>query len=164
MKRIESLGGPLILLPESCVPAWRGHVEDSEVDDYWRASASSEYISSINVGAGFGLALGDSPDSTAILPVDLGLGLHRWVCADSDEHMEAALRASFPGAQLEEDMLFSFTGEKYVLFDSVHSGSEFEDFLEITPPPGDYRILTLRCRAPRAESLVHLFKPRTEVV
>ena len=162
MKWIESLDGPLILMPESCLAFWNGNVDDSEEDDYWRACGISSYIGALPVGPGVTLVLGDMPCATALLPSDLGLGLQRWICADSDEQMDQALRAclrSATPATPEEEMKFEFSGETYLLFDSVRSGWAYSEALQMRPPSGDYRIVTLDCKGERAESIVHLFLP-----
>jgi hypothetical protein len=57
----ESNGGPLLLLPESLLPSWRGvpHDADGVVSgDYGRACAVEGYAGVIPVADGVGLVLG----------------------------------------------------------------------------------------------------------
>ena len=91
---VTSLGGPLILIPQSACHLWNGappDYPDDEEGDYGRACAVDDYIGLIDVGHAQALVLGDYPAQTTFLP-DHGILLRKIAGNDDDEVLEAALK------------------------------------------------------------------------
>ena len=90
---VTSLGGPLILIPQSACHLWNGAPPDypDEEGDYGRACAVDDYIGLIDVGHTQALVLGDYPARTTFLP-DHGILLRKIAGNDDDEVLEAALK------------------------------------------------------------------------
>jgi hypothetical protein len=161
MKWIESLGGPLVLVPKSLVGAWGGSnlEHPMEGDDYGRACAVEGYLREIPIASGFGLVLWGSPDRTTILETRAGWALLRWQCADSEDEMLQCVHANIGDAEVLESLQHTVTEEAYELFDPVYPGNEIEDSLPLKLPPGVYRVSTRNHSEARTEFLAHVFEP-----
>ncbi|HAV64174.1 MAG TPA: hypothetical protein DCY13_17635 [Verrucomicrobiales bacterium] len=161
MKWIESLGGPLVLLPKSLVSEWGGAdlEHPMEGDDYGRACAVPGYLAEIPVGTGVGLVLWGSPDRTTILETNSGWALVRWQYADSEAGMLECVHANIANAEVLEEIRHTGTDESYQLFDSVYPGNEIEETLELKLAPGVYRVSTRNHAESRTGFLAHLFEP-----
>ncbi|MER5753679.1 Imm21 family immunity protein [Streptomyces sp. NPDC002088] len=94
---VQSMGGPLIIIPVSALDQWGGCTEDGVIvggtdvpDDYDRACDVEGWAGIVEVGTeGSGLVLADEPATTCYLP-EQNIFL-RWLAADSDvELLEAA--------------------------------------------------------------------------
>ncbi|MFJ9417241.1 Imm21 family immunity protein [Streptomyces sp. NPDC101227] len=94
---VESMGGPLIVLPVSALQDWGGCTEEGliigdsdDVDDYDRACAVEDLAAVIDAGAtgARALVLGDEPATTCYLPERHAF--IRWLAADSDAELLAA--------------------------------------------------------------------------
>lgn len=160
MKWIESLGGPLVLVPKSLVGAWGGSnlEHPMEGDDYGRACSIEDYQGVIPIGSGFGLVLWGGCDPTTILETHRGWVLLRWQGADSDAMMLECVYKNIDRAQVLEQMEHNVIEAEYVLFDSVYSGKDLEESLDLKLVPGAYRITTRSYSEPRTEFLAHLFE------
>jgi hypothetical protein len=160
MKWIESAGGPLILIPRSLLSDWHGASLETPMvgDDYQRACAISGYLGKTQVGGGTALVLGDTPDRTAVIESELGPTLLRWGCADSEEAMLKAVRTSLGGAKVIEELEHYVSEPEHLLFDSMWSGGEFEDSLELRLGTGAYRVVTRWNKGPRVQFLAHVFE------
>ena len=86
-KWIQSNGGPLLLLPAELLRQWGG----TATADYERACTVQDEIAVLDVGNGVGLVLGDEPHQTAWAPADDGGLLVRWVYADDEADVWAAV-------------------------------------------------------------------------
>jgi hypothetical protein len=131
---VESLGGPLVLVPDSCLDRWTGalaeyDVPPEEVDDpgpagdYFLACAVDDQLGTVPVGGGAGraLVLGDVPDPTAHLPAR-GC-LLRWRGADSERQILDRVDAALAGAVWLERVRWRTDGDA-VLCDSAPNGTE----------------------------------------
>jgi hypothetical protein len=140
---VTSLGGPLILVPESACPSWDGAPPTYPDDegDYGRACAVDDYIGLIDVGATQALVLGDHPARTTFLP-ERAL-LVRSIAADHDFDPEAALSELLPTLEWQEQLTWMIT-EPLILFDSVYGYSyvvsENEEHLRVELTPGRYLV------------------------
>lgn len=94
------MGGPLIAIPVSALPAWRGCQEDGIVlsdgdtpDDYDRACEVDELAGVIEVGAdgAQALVLADEPATSCFLSEQRVF--LRWLGADSEADLIAAAEA-----------------------------------------------------------------------
>lgn len=103
---VETLGGPLIAIPESVCHHWGGGVQGDFDDwgDYGRACAVSGYLGLIDVGPAKALVLGDAPAPTTFLP-ELGIFL-RWVAADSTADILRAAAEATGTAPWEEELIW----------------------------------------------------------
>ena len=90
---VTSLGGPLILVPESACPLWGGAPPNylDEEGDYGRACDVDGYIGLIDVGHTTALVLGDHPARTTFLP-DHGILLREIAGSDDDQVLTEVLR------------------------------------------------------------------------
>ncbi|MEV0645159.1 Imm21 family immunity protein [Phytomonospora sp. NPDC050363] len=124
---VDSLGGPLIVLPATLLPDWRGSAAEDEPadadDDYERACAVDEYAAAIPVGDGEGLVLGDEPAMTCYLPEHRAF--LRWIAADSETDLfaRAAEVLADPTATWQDCGMWATDGPA-VLMDSVYAGPE----------------------------------------
>ncbi|MEV5520436.1 Imm21 family immunity protein [Streptomyces sp. NRRL S-1314] len=129
---VRSMGGPLIVVPESCVTAWGGCTEDGSVlgdadgrDDYDRACEVEDWAGVIAVGAGAAtvLVLADEPAKTCFLPEKLLFV--RWLAADSEAELFAAAEAVLadPDTAWEDGGLWVTDGPA-VLMDSAEAGAD----------------------------------------
>ncbi|RKS10187.1 immunity protein 21 of polymorphic toxin system [Nocardiopsis sp. Huas11] len=131
---VESLGGPLVLVPDSCLDRWTGALDEEDVPpeevddlglagDYSLACAVEDYLGNVPVGGGAGeaLVLGDCPDTTAFLPSH-GC-LVRWRGADSERQILAHVDAALAGAVWLERVRWRTDGDA-VLCDAATSGEE----------------------------------------
>ncbi|WP_225628813.1 Imm21 family immunity protein [Streptomyces werraensis] len=129
---VRSMGGPLIVVPESSVRAWGGCTEDGSVlgdadgrDDYDRACEVEDLAGVIAVGAGVvtALVLADEPAKTCFLPEKLLFV--RWLAADSETELLAAAEAVLadPETAWEGGGLWVTDGPA-VLMDSAEAGSD----------------------------------------
>ncbi|MGA5181773.1 Imm21 family immunity protein [Streptomyces pseudogriseolus] len=129
---VRSMGGPLIVVPESSVTAWGGCTEDGSVlgdadgrDDYDRACEVEDWAGVIAVGAGAAtvLVLADEPAKTCFLPEKLLFV--RWLAADSEAVLFAAAEAVLadPDTAWEDGGLWVTDGPA-VLMDSAEAGAD----------------------------------------
>ncbi|GAA1618865.1 Imm21 family immunity protein [Actinoplanes couchii] len=135
---VTSLGGPLIVVPRSALPAWGG----GDTDDYERACAVDGYVGLIPVGSPAALVLGDEPANTTYLPEERLFV--RWLAAYAEKDLiDGARRAVDDGVpwDIDEDVRWVVDGP-VVLFDAAWPGTELEDdnHLLIDPGPGTYRV------------------------
>ncbi|MFF2570976.1 Imm21 family immunity protein [Streptomyces sp. NPDC058084] len=130
---VESMGGPLIVVPVSALHQWGGCTEDGvivggtdEPDDYDRACAVEEYAEAISLGdarAASALVLGDEPATTCYLP-EQRIFL-RWLAADSDAELLATAEAVLSDlATPWEDCGVWETDGPAVLMDSAEAGKD----------------------------------------
>ncbi|MCE7001784.1 immunity 21 family protein [Kibdelosporangium philippinense] len=116
---VESLGGPLIVVPVSALNSWTGSVGD----DYDRACQVDGFAGAIPVGGAQGLVLADDPATTCYLPEYHAF--LRWLAADSEADLVAAAEAALADPATEwEDCGTWETDGPAVLFDSAVSGAD----------------------------------------
>ncbi|WP_239072306.1 Imm21 family immunity protein [Streptomyces bauhiniae] len=129
---VRSMGGPLIVVPQSSVNAWGGCTEDGSVlgddgdrDDYDRACEVEDMAGVITVGAGAATALvmADEPAKTCFLPEKLLFV--RWLAADSEAELFAGVEAVLDDPEIAwEDGGLWVTDGPAVLMDSVEAGAD----------------------------------------
>ncbi|MGW7071054.1 Imm21 family immunity protein [Streptomyces sp. NPDC054855] len=141
---VESMGGPLIVVPVSALSWWHGCTEAGEVlgdpgiaDDYDRACAVDGYAEAIPVGSdgATALVLGDEPAMTCYLPEHHAFV--RWLGADSEAGLLTAAEHAMadPGTEWEDCGVWETNGAA-VLMDSAVAGGELTATeAELTPDP-----------------------------
>jgi hypothetical protein len=138
---VTSLGGPLILVPQSACPLWGGAPPNypDEEGDYGRACAVDGYIGLIDVGHAKALVLGDYPARTTFLP-DYSILLREIAGANDEEVITAAL-GTLPTIDWESQLTWHIT-EPLILFDSAwdypYAVSAGEEQLRVDLTPGHY--------------------------
>ncbi|WP_329164531.1 immunity 21 family protein [Streptomyces sp. NBC_01267] len=129
---VESMGGPLIVVPVSALARWGGCTETGMVisdadtpDDYDRACEVDGLAGVIAVGedGARALILADEPASTCYLPRHHAF--LRWLAADSEADLLAVAEAVLadPAVEWEECGTWETDGPA-VLVDSVTAGTE----------------------------------------
>ncbi len=129
---VESMGGPLVVVPLSALAAWGGCTETGMVvgdatapDDYDRACAVDGLVGAITVGEGGAqaLVLADEPATTCYLPEHRAF--LRWLAADSEAGLTAAAEAVLadPATVWEECGTWATDGPA-VLMDSAEAGAD----------------------------------------
>jgi hypothetical protein len=150
---VSTTGGPLLLVPERVVKAWKGVCNEAgdavfgdEPTDYDRACEAGGAVGAVDVGGAGALVLG-SPDSTALHPIDGGLLLPRWVGAD---HGAALLAAALgPGKFKPTKLRVTSRGEPWVLMDSSLDGRKLrkaraQEWQRVTLPKGSYTVEVMK--------------------
>ncbi|RAJ38363.1 immunity protein 21 of polymorphic toxin system [Kitasatospora sp. SolWspMP-SS2h] len=129
---VESMGGPLVVVPVSALHQWGGCTENGMVagggdqpDDYDRAcevEGLAEVISLSGHSTAAALVLGDEPSSTYYLAEQRAFV--RWLAADSDAELIAAAQAVLndPATPWEDCGVWRTDGPA-VLMDSGEAGS-----------------------------------------
>ncbi|MFD0354349.1 Imm21 family immunity protein [Streptomyces sp. NPDC127110] len=129
---VESMGGPLIVVPVSALTRWHGCTQSGMVvgngdaqDDYDRACEVEGLAGVIAVGeeGAKGLVLADEPASSCYLPEHQAFV--RWLGADCETDLVAAALAVLadPTTVWEECGVWETDGAA-VLMDSVTAGAE----------------------------------------
>ncbi|MGW1507208.1 Imm21 family immunity protein [Streptomyces mirabilis] len=135
---IESGGGPLIVIPEASLSAWRGAGGD-DWEDYDRACDVDGHVGLIAVGQSHALVLGFDPASTAFLP-NAGAFV-RWIAADSEEELLDSVDTAFASVVWEETVTWDVPGP-LVLLDSACPGDEAheDERLRVEMAAGRYQV------------------------
>jgi hypothetical protein len=151
---VTSLGGPLILVPQSACPLWGGGSLQTHPDgkgDYGRACAVDDYIGLIDVGHTTALVLGDYPARTRFLP-EQGI-LLREIAGDDEDEVLAALLEALPIITWQNPLTWEVT-EPLMLFDSVYDYpyvlTANEEQLRIDLAPGLYLVEAAYLEIPTA--------------
>ncbi|MFD9061817.1 Imm21 family immunity protein [Kitasatospora purpeofusca] len=160
---VESLGGPLIVVPESALQYWGGSTGDGMIagdggrpDDYDRAcgvEGPAEAIGLRGHDSACALVLGDEPATTCFLPGPRAFV--RWLAAESDAELIAAAEASLsdPETPWEDCGLWATDGPA-VLMDAAEAGEYLgvpypngrgePDQAPVALPPGRWRVRAFR--------------------
>nr|WP_062347476.1 Imm21 family immunity protein [Herbidospora yilanensis] len=163
---MTSLGGPLILIPESACDLWAGAPMNfpDEEGDYGRACAVDDYIGLIDVGTAQALVLGDVPARTTFLPQH-GL-LLREVASDDEDKAIEAVPGLLSTVNWESWLNWRIT-EPLILFDSVydypHVLRSRQEQLRLDLPPGDYTAEAAYMEIPMAYLILIRFSPTTRL-
>lgn len=131
---VESMGGPLIVIPVSALAAWQGGAESgvmagdaTATDDYDRACALDDLAGVITVGenGAQALVLVDEPATSCYLPERRAF--LRWLAASSEAGLKEAAEAVLtdPATEWEECGTWVSDGPA-VLMDSAEAGSELD--------------------------------------
>ncbi|MFE5792805.1 Imm21 family immunity protein [Streptomyces sp. NPDC056503] len=129
---VESMGGPLIVVPVSALAAWHGSTESGVMagdatapDDYDRACAVDDLAGVIPVGenGAQALVLADEPATSRYLPGHRAF--LRWLGADSEAGLSSAAAAVLadPDTVWEECGTWVSDGPA-VLMDSANAGAD----------------------------------------
>ncbi|MFI7358094.1 Imm21 family immunity protein [Streptomyces avidinii] len=130
---VDSMGGPLIVVPVSALAAWCGCADSGLIagdatadDDYDRACAVVDVLAGVVAVGGAGaqaLVLADEPATTCYLPEYRAFV--RWLAADSEAGLKAAAEAVLadPATEWEECGTWMSDGPA-VLMDSAEAGAE----------------------------------------
>ncbi|MFI6402533.1 Imm21 family immunity protein [Streptomyces sp. NPDC050548] len=129
---VESMGGPLAVVPASALAAWHGCTESGVMagdgtapDDYDRACAVDDLAGVIAVGdsGAQALVLADEPATSCYLPEHRAF--LRWLGADSEAGLRAAAEAVLadPATPWEECGEW-VSGGPAVLMDSAEAGGQ----------------------------------------
>lgn len=140
---VTSLGGPLIVIPESVCGLWGGAPRDypDHEGDYGRACAVDGYVGLIDVGPAKALVLGDMPARTTFLPEHHVFV--RVIAAADGLDPSATVTRLLPEIEWEPGPDWEIT-EPVILFDSTydypHVVDTGEERLRINLVPGSYGI------------------------
>ncbi|MBM7773446.1 hypothetical protein JOD54_003650 [Actinokineospora baliensis] len=128
---VESMGGPLIVIPVSALAAWRGCTETGVMvgdatapDDYDRACALDGLAGVLAVGetGSQALVLADEPATTCYLPEHRAF--LRWLAADSEAGLIAAAETILANSATEWVDCGTWVSDgPAVLMDSAEAGS-----------------------------------------
>jgi len=155
---INSVGGPLILIPAVLQPRWRGTI--GVPSDYDLACGVEGYVGVVEKDGGQVLVLNDSPFQTAVASLDGKPCLVRWVYAPSDDEAESFLAAMVPD-QLHgplESVGIHIGSSPLLLMDAAFSGDDPGDILELKLDPGPYSLRVYEFTpTPDTRFLVHEF-------
>jgi len=162
MRWIGTEGGPLILIAEAALAAWRGSVSANGRSDYDRACEVDDYVGVIATGTGDALVLGDEPLDTSWITDERGGGqLVRWVYADCKDAVRRHVKDL-------EDELFTSSGIRFLAQQPTHylldaavegSGIAAADHLTIDLVCGEYLVETCKYQPDsRTSLLVHRLK------
>ncbi|MFH9740992.1 Imm21 family immunity protein [Streptomyces roseolus] len=162
---VESMGGPLIVIPVSMVDEWHGCTGEGQVigdgdvrDDYDRACEVDGLAGVVTVGGGAprGLVLADMPATTCYLAEQRVFV--RWLGADSDADLVAAARTVLadPATEWEACGVWETDGPA-VLMDSVTAGADLDveypgsgalpDQAPVSIPPGRWSVRAVHASA-----------------
>jgi len=154
-KWIDSTGGPLVLLQASSLKVWHG-IFGADYDD---ACAVTGYTSVLRKERRDILVLGDAPMLTAHFKKAEEHFLVRWIYGPGMEEVIEAI-ANMRGALKEavEEIDLEIVEEDQLVIDSSVDGQTADERLELSIPPGMYRVLTFDYE-PSAEIslIVHQF-------
>ncbi|SCL45099.1 Immunity protein 21 [Micromonospora citrea] len=177
---IDSSGGPLVVVPATALPAWRGVPDDFDPDDldtwgdYGRACAVEGNAGVLRAGDAEALVLADEPAATTYLPerrlfvrrirAERGAaGQRADADADADADSEAEVVRLVPEAVERadwEDAGSWTTDGPAELFDAALGGDEAAPTgrLRVEVEPGTYRLRTacVEIGGTTALGLVHL--------
>ncbi|WP_116244700.1 Imm21 family immunity protein [Nocardiopsis sp. FIRDI 009] len=153
---VESLGGPLVVVPVSALAAWGGGTTTGVLmggdvpDDYDRACAVDGLAGVLPVGDGGGqaLVLGEEPDTSCYLPEHRAF--LRWLAADSESDLRSAAEdvLADPAARWDECGTWVTDGPA-VLMDAAVPGAELNEVYPdggvpeqapVSLPPGRWRV------------------------
>lgn len=154
---VTSLGGPLILIPESACHQWGGTPRDypDSEGDYGRACAIGDYTGLIDVGTNKALVLGDMPARTTFLP-EHGI-LYREIAADDGLDPSETTARLLPNIEWEPGLSWE-VAEPVILFDSAydysHVVSANEEHLRISLTPGRYLVQAAYVEIPQEAYLI----------
>jgi hypothetical protein len=121
---VESMGGPLVVVPESAVANWGGGTSAGTIDDdYDRACAVNASAAVIPMRGAQALVLGDEPATTCFRPDHRAFV--RWLAADSEDDVLAAATHALndPATPWEDVGTWTCDGPA-VLMDSAIAGLE----------------------------------------
>ncbi|MEV0493639.1 MULTISPECIES: Imm21 family immunity protein [Streptomyces] len=131
---VESMGGPLIVVPVSALAAWRGGTETGVLagdattpDDYDRACAVDDLAGVIALGdnGAQALVLADEPATSCFLPEHRAF--LRWLAADSEAELKAAARAVLADAATQWEECGTWVSDgPATLMDSAEAGAELD--------------------------------------
>ncbi|MEU6442166.1 Imm21 family immunity protein [Streptomyces sp. NPDC047046] len=160
---VDSLGGPLIVVPVSALASWGGGTESSLLtgdatapDDYDRARAVDDVAGVIPVGANGAqaLVLADEPATTCYLPQHRAF--LRWFAAESEAGLTAAADTALADPATVWDECGTWVSDgPAVLMDSAWAGAElgieYPDVGELTGAPVSLPAGRWRVRATQAQ-------------
>ncbi|MFD9791385.1 Imm21 family immunity protein [Streptomyces sp. NPDC059070] len=152
---MESLGGPLIVVPVSVMAQWGGCSENwgeepGSEEDYDRACAVEDWAGLLDVGStgAQALVLADEPAASRYLPEQRMFV--RWLAADSEDELLAAAQAVLADAEAAwEDVGVWETDGPAALMASTTAGAELnEEYLDggrpeqapVALPAGRWRV------------------------
>lgn len=150
LKWIKSLGGNLILMPTSLIEFWQGDYEreifpsPNVITDYDRACEVVDYVEKISVGNGSALVFGDLPSDTSCILIDSeNIIFVRWIWADDEKQVKSILQEfSIEQNWNDTGITIIFESGDLVLFDSVTSGENRRDSINVNISSGEYNVLT----------------------
>ena len=164
---INSNGGPYILASNHAASLWRAtngisaDNNDEHANDYRRACEINGYAGVIQSDDRSILVIDDLPSDLAVyLNTDTEAVLVKWVGAESDEKIWAALDAEmeFPFQIL--DFYFQITDSELVIFDSSELFADVgENKLLLKLSPGAYSVEVLNYE-PHDQLILQLFRLR----
>ncbi|MFJ4437024.1 Imm21 family immunity protein [Streptomyces sp. NPDC088923] len=160
---VDSLGGPLIVVPVSALASWGGGTESSLLtgdatapDDYDRACAVDDVAGVIPVGANGAqaLVLADEPATTCYRPQHRAF--LRWFAAESEAGLTAAADTALADPATVWDECGTWVSDgPAVLMDSAWAGSElgieYPDVGKLTGAPVSLPAGRWRVRAAQAQ-------------
>ncbi|QGV78629.1 Imm21 family immunity protein [Streptomyces ficellus] len=168
---VESMGGPLIVLPVSALDTWRGCTESGMVmadgdgpDDYDRACAVDDLAAVIAVGEeGAGaLVLGDEPATTCYVPEHHAF--LRRLAAPSETGLRAVAETVLadPATPWEECGTWVTDGPAVLMdsavagdvLDTEYPGGGFPAQARVSLPPGRWRVRAVHAEAGEENVLV----------
>ncbi|MFD5786693.1 Imm21 family immunity protein [Streptomyces sp. NPDC127037] len=129
---VESMGGPLVVVPVSALASWGGCTEGGLMagdatapDDYDRACAVDDLAGVIPIGenGAQALVLADEPATTCYLPQHRAF--LRWRAADSEAGLRAAAETVLADPAMAWEKCGTWTSDgPAVLMDSAEAGSD----------------------------------------
>ncbi|GLW71064.1 hypothetical protein Kpho02_33630 [Kitasatospora phosalacinea] len=156
---VESMGGPLVVVPVSALDRWDGCTPGGEIlgatgrqDDYDRACAVEDHAGVVDLrgdDSASALVLGDEPAGTCYLPDRTAFV--RWLAADSEAELFAAAHAVLddPATPWEDCGTWTTDGPA-VLMDSADAGRDLgkpyphghgePSAAPVPLPPGSWRV------------------------
>lgn len=168
LRWIETLGGPWIFCPVDEKSRWGGGVRSLFLgnckNDYEGLCAS---MRDQNGQGTYSAVIGDNKhwmgigemaqQITVINLKSAGLSIVEWIGADDDDSELAELLEAAEHTMLLNDVELNIVQPKYELFDSVWSGLEEAETIEVSIMPGRYRAVSQIFKIPNGEFAVTSF-------
>jgi Immunity protein 21 len=165
---IGTLGGPWIFCPVEEKSKWGGGVRDSVLgnckNDYEGLCACmtdqngrGTYTAVVGDNRQW-MGIGEMAQQIAVLNLkSAGLSIVEWIGADDDDSKLAELLEAAEHAMLLNDVELNIAQPNYELFDSVWSGLEEAESIEVSMRPGIYRAVSQILKIPNGEFAVTSF-------
>jgi hypothetical protein len=160
MKWVESLGGPLILLPTEKMVNWFGDAgpRNSQVSHYGLACSVKDYCGTIQIGGAQAFVVADEPLPTTWVKTGKGGQLVRWIAAETEAELLETAGTIKKDEYLDSVIEYESTVGPHSLFDSVYSGSEAKESITIEIQSNRTKIATYFAKTGNVWLVVHDFE------